>query len=160
MMNKPMRFELYTDKTIAQCVRLINERLLLKETKSRPAIDGWVDKSGRFSISMQGRVYKRFNWRTRMRAHIERQAGLSVVQGVVPSGLSPNGIRLVVAGFVIFAVYLLSQQQVVAAIVLGFITFGITIPLQGDYKNHDLLLYELERTLEAKPAPPKKPAKK
>ena len=37
-----MQFVLYTEKTVAQSLTAINERMHVKETSTRPALDGWV----------------------------------------------------------------------------------------------------------------------
>ena len=44
-----MRFILYSEKTVAQCLTSINARMHVKGSGSRPTLDGWVEKNGAFS---------------------------------------------------------------------------------------------------------------
>src|SRR5450432_3119094 len=66
-----VRFVLYSEKTVAQCLTAINARMHVKESSSRPALDGWVEKSGAFSISMSLKVIGKFSRRTVLKARVE-----------------------------------------------------------------------------------------
>ncbi|MEP7293329.1 MAG: hypothetical protein ABI835_16215, partial [Chloroflexota bacterium] len=86
-----MRFVLYSEKTVTQCMSAVNERMHAKETSTRPALDGWVEKSGTFSISLSAPVIGKFRRRTALTAKVERQSGITVIEGSVPSGASREG---------------------------------------------------------------------
>ena len=150
-----MRFVLFTDKSTAQCMRDLNDRLEAKGTKSRPELDGWIKKGGTFSISVTLPVFGKFNRTTRLKAQSERESGVTVIRGSVSEGVTPKWQRII---FILLglacALMLISGQGVlaIAAFVLGLATF---IPMMGDYKNSDVLLIELERVLKASPKPPK-----
>jgi len=153
-----MRFILYTDKTVSQCLSALNERMQQKGTKSRPEIDGWIEKSGQFSISVSQPVLGRFPRSTRLNADIQREKGITVIRGSVSDGVNPFWLRVlgVVVG-IIALVMVLNNQAMLAVITLIFAAIAY-VPLRGDYINSDLLLIEVERTLKANPKPPKNTA--
>jgi hypothetical protein len=151
-----MRFVLYTDKTIAQCLRELNERMQAKPTKSRPEIGGWIRKDGSFMLSLTGPVIGRFRRTTRLSAEMERDRGTTVIRGAVSDGLSPFWLRLLYIGLIVVILMLIVVGEpgyAVLAAVFGLVAY---IPLRGDYINSDLLLIEIERNLKASPKPPKK----
>lgn len=151
-----MRFVLYTDKTIAQCLRELNERMQVKGTKSRPEINGWIEKEGVFSISVTAPVIAKINRTTHLNARLERDKGVTVIRGYVSDGVSPYWtfilaivMILVMAGFV----YIDRPIYALLTLLFGLAAF---IPMRGDYVNSDVLLIEVERTLKASPRPPKR----
>lgn len=152
-----MRFQLYTEKTIAQCSAAINERLHQKGTATRAALDGWVEKGGAFSISMTAPVARSFTRTTRLSGRMQRKAGITIVAGTVPGGVDARG-RLVVylamaaAALVFFA----SGNPVVA---LLFVPLGalLYLPMKGDHAQSAVLISELQKTLKARTTPPKAP---
>ncbi len=150
-----MQFVLFTDKTVNQCMRALNERMQAKPTSSRPEIDGWVEKSGRFSLAMTSPVLGKFRRRTRLRATAERENGTTIIRGFVPNGVSQRGLHVIFGVLELIAASLISRGNTVMAAFLVVVGVGLCVPLIGDYRNHDILLYELEKTLKAKPTPPK-----
>ena len=155
-----MRFELYTDKTVAQCLTAINARMQAKETSTRPAIDGWVEKGGAFSISTSTRVVGRFNRRTHLSARLERENGVTVIRGNVATGVDRQGQALVFIALGLMVVLFASGGNVAPALVLLPLAAYLYIPMKGDYINSDVLLTELQRLLKAKSSPPKKTSEK
>ncbi|MFW5692467.1 MAG: hypothetical protein ACOCX3_03865 [Chloroflexota bacterium] len=151
-----MRFTLYTEKTPAQCLRDLNERMQAKPTKTNPELGGWIDKKGRFSITLSSRVFGRIPRTTRLSARLERERGVTVIEGYVSDGLSPEWLRnlsvilLVVVGALIF-----SGEPMLAlfTLLLGIVA---AVLLYGDWINSDVLLKTVEKTLKADPKPPKK----
>lgn len=151
-----MRFVLYTDKTVSQCLKDLNERMQAKPTKTRPELKGWIEKEGAFSISLTGPVLGKINRTTRLRAHLEREKGTTIIRGAVSDGVGPFWT------FVLFIVMVLVAGGFVLAgkpfygvltVLFGLVAF---IPMRGDYVNSDRLLIEIERLFKASPRPPKK----
>ena len=154
-----MRFVLFTDKSVKQCTSAINERLQTKGTKTRPELDGWIEKGGKFSLAVTSKVARRFSRTTRLSGKAEKEGTSTVIRGHVSGGVSPQGLRMLFAGLVIVVVLLfISGNQMI-----GFLTViagGFAyVPLWGDYVNSEILLIEVERTLKASPTRPKVPTK-
>lgn len=151
-----MRFVLYTDMTVPQCMRALNERMQAKPTKARPELQGWVEKKGAFSISLSSKVAGRFSRTTRLSAQAERESGVTIIRGYVSDGMSPVWLRVVMIIVGIVALGLLASGDPMLAVVIVLFAGLAYIPLRGDYVNSDLLLIEVERTLKATPKVPKK----
>jgi hypothetical protein len=149
-----LRFVMYTEKSVAQTMRAINDRLQTGGTKAR-TFDGWVEKSGRFAFSVTTSVHGRFKRKTVMRGQAEREGGITVVRGDVPGGLSRNRQLIVFAAMIVIALLLLSQGGALVAIVILLCAAALSIPLQGDFDNSEVLLTDLQRTLKARFTPPK-----
>lgn len=152
-----MQFVLYSDMTVAQCMNALNERMQAKGTKSRPELNGWIEKKGAFSISVSSKVMGRFNRRTRLSGHARRDKGMTVIQGSVSDGVNPGALRIVGIALAVTVVmlFLIGEPMLgLLTIIFGAIAY---VPLRGDYVNSDLLLIEVERTLKATPKPPKRP---
>jgi hypothetical protein len=152
-----LRFVMYTDKTVSQAMSAINERLHAPPSKSRPQLDGWVEKNGRFAISTSSKLRWRFSRRTHLYGKAERQSGVTVIEGNVPGGVSHEGQAvifgaLLLVGLLIFFI----QGNALFAIVAVMVGMALFIPLRGDYHNSEILLSELQKTLNARLTPPKK----
>jgi hypothetical protein len=146
---------MYTDSSVAQAMKAINDRLHVPGTKSRPQIDGWVEKNGSFAMSVNTSVYRRFHRKTFLRAKAERQGGTTVVTGTVPGGLPRNRQIIIFVMMVILGLALLSQGNAILAFVAIAAGAALAIPLQGDYHNSEILLTELQKALKARFAPPR-----
>lgn len=151
-----MRFVMYTDKNVAQAMSAINERLHVPGTKSRPQLDGWVEKSGRFAIGVTTTVRWRFDRRTYLYGKAERQGGITIVEGTVSGGVGRDGQIVVFAALLVIALLTLSQGNAILAIVAVLAGLALFIPMRGDYNNSEILLSELQKALNAKFTPPKK----
>jgi len=152
-----VRFVLYTDKTVSQCMSALNERLHTKGTGSRPTLDGWVEKGGRFSLAMSSKVARRFTRKTQLRGEIKREDGVTVIQGDVPSG-APRRAQLIIYGaLVIVGILLLAGGNAVLAIVTALAGAYLYVPLTGDHHNSAILVSEVQRALKARQTPPRKP---
>lgn len=150
-----MRFIMYTDKTVPQTMRAINERLHVAGTKSRPQLDGWVEKSGRFAIAVTTTVHGRFRRKTTLQGQAERDGSVTVIRGNVPDGLPRNQQLWVIGIMILVGLLALTQGNAIFAIIAVMVGGAITIPLQGDFDNSEYLLTELQRALKAKFTPPK-----
>ena len=151
-----MRFVLYTELTVSQCMRALNERMELKPTKTRPEIKGWTKKDGQFSIAVTLPVLVRIKRTTRMSGSATREAGSTVIRGYVSDGVSPQWQRIIFVVLLLMCLAMLVAGQpflALASLVVGAATF---IPLIGDYRNSDVLLIDVERLLKASPKPKKK----
>jgi hypothetical protein len=154
-----VRFVLYTDKSIPQSTSALNERLHQPKTRSSPALDGWVEKNGRFSLALTTPVIAQFTRTTRLHGQLRRENGQTIIQGDVPDGAGPQGQVMVLIGIGLVALFVLLQQQAVLAILAVLAGAALYIPMRGDYDNSDRLLLEVERALKASPKPPKVAAK-
>lgn len=141
-----LHFTYYSEKTVSQCMLALNERLHQKNGR----LDGWVEKSGHFSISVSTTVLRRFTRTTRLSGQVVKEGGVTVVRGYVSDGADPRnryviyGILVVVGVLLALAGYLLFGLLAIAAIV------PLNIPLEGDYLNSQTLSSEVQRTLKAK----------
>jgi hypothetical protein len=151
-----MRFVLFTDKTVSQCTSAINERINAKGSKSRPELDGWIEKGGIFSVSVTSNVFRRFPRTTRLSAKAERDGKITIIRGAVAGGIGPKGLRILVVFLLIVSMAIMISGQPMLTLVV-FIVGGLALlPLHGDYINSEILLIEVERALKASPIPPKK----
>lgn len=141
-----MQFVYYSEKTVSQCMLALNERLHQKSGK----LNGWVEKNGRFSLSVSTTVLRRFSRTTELNAKVEKENGITVVRGFVSDGADPRNryiiyaILLGVGGLLAVAGFLLPGLVAIAAIL------PLNIPLEGDYLNSQTLTSEVQRTLKAK----------
>lgn len=153
-----MRFVLYSEKTVAQCLTAINARMHVKATSTRPALDGWVEKSGTFSISMTETIVGKFSRRTALQAKVEREGGITIIRGSVPSGVNREGQAVVFVALALVALTIIGSGNVLVGLLLIPIAAYLYIPLHGDYLNSAVLVDEVEKTLKAKAKPPRKTA--
>lgn len=154
-----MKFTLFTEKTVSQCMSAINERMQAKPTSSRPGLDGWVEKSGRFAMAATYMVAGRFARKTVLKAEAERQSGVTTITGNVPSGAAPKQQIIIFVAVLLVALLLLTRGLAVPAIIIFLAGLVLQVPLMGDYNNSILLVNELRKTLKAKDTPPKKKGK-
>ncbi|MFN8565559.1 MAG: hypothetical protein U0703_28895 [Anaerolineae bacterium] len=150
-----MRFVLYTDKSVAQCMTAVHERMQVKATAARPAFDGWVEKGGAFALSLTTPVIGKFTRRTTLQAQVERESGITVVRGSVSSGASREGQAVVFVALVLVALTIIGSGNVLLGLLLLPVAAYLYIPLHGDYQNSGVLLDEIQKVLKAKPTPPK-----
>ncbi len=150
-----MQFTLYTEQTIAQCLSALNERMHLKPTASRPALDGWLEKSGAFSLGVSSVVVGRFNRSTYLRGKLERQSGYTVIHGSVSGGASHRDKLVIFVTLALIAAALALRGSVTLALVVAPIAAALYIPLTGDHQNSETLIGELQKTLKARGTPPK-----
>jgi hypothetical protein len=137
----------------------LNERLHQKSGK----LDGWVEKSGNFSISVSTTVLRRFSRSTRLHGHVEKENGVTVVRGYVSDGADPNNRYIIYGILVLLGVLLALAGYLLIGLIVLAIILPLNIPLEGDYINSGTLTGEVQRTLKAKaslPAAMRKPAAK
>lgn len=151
-----MRFVMYTEKTVAQCAAAIRERLEVKETASRPAMQGWVNKSGEFSISVTSNVIWNFSRRTNLSGKAERESGITVIRGLVADGVGREGQLVIFVALVLVGFILMARGNALLAILAVGAGAVLYIPLVGDRQNSEVLMKELRTILKAKDRPPKK----
>lgn len=150
-----MRFVLYSDKTVSQCLTALNERLQAPAAANRPALSGWIEKSGRFSIGLKTIVLGTFTRTTHLDGTIERENGSTVIRGSVPDGVAPTGQMIILLAMIAVGLLIMVQGKALLGIIAMIIGTAIYIPIRGDYENSDRLLMEVEKTLKADPKPPK-----
>jgi hypothetical protein len=150
-----LRFVLFTNLTVSQCMKSLHERLDAKPTKSRPALDGWIEKKGRFSVTITTPVVGRFKRTTRLNAEAARESGMTVIRGYVSDGVSPRWQRVLFGVLVVATILMVLSNQILLAVAVLVLGAAMYIPMMGDYKNSDLLLIEVEKAFKASPYPPK-----
>lgn len=153
-----MRFVYYTDKTVAQSMAAITERLHAKTSKG--VIDGWADKNGRFSISITAPVVGKLTRHTVLTGRAERENGVTVVRGNVPSGVAPNERRIAYALLAVGALFSIASGNILFTVLLIPATALLYITMHGDYENHQQLVGDVRRILKATEKPPKSLAAK
>ncbi len=134
----------------------LNERIQYKGSSSRPAMDGWVEKGGKFSLALTTTVAGRFSRTTRLRGIVKQEDKVTVIRGTVPDGVDQQGLIMVVAGVAIATVVMLLNGRPILSIVTIIIGAAMCIPLIGDNRNSEVLMQDLEKTLKAKATPPRK----
>lgn len=148
-----MHFELYSPKTIKQINTELTARMAERGTRSRPAIQGVVEKTGAIYWSTQT-VLLGITRTTRLRATLEKAKDVTIIRGYVSEGIQPQKVYVVMAALAAIGLLLALQGQVV----LGLIVFGVSVvayvPLVGDYRNSHYMLRELKRVTAAKDKPP------
>lgn len=150
---------MYTDKTVPQAMSAINARLHAPAGRGRPQLDGWVEKSGRFALTVTTEVRWGLRRRTTLYGRAERRDGATVIEGTVPGGASRQGQAVVFGALALIAVLGMVNGNAVLALVALAAGFGFYIPLQGDYANSEILLSELQKTLKAQFTPPRREGK-
>ena len=151
-----LRFTLFTEKSVSQCMRTLQERMEVKATKTRPAINGWAErKTGKFSITVTLPVFWRIKRTTRLNGEAKRERGVTVIDGYVSDGVSPHWQRILFGVLFIVCVLLIVTGQALLAVLSLVVGVAAFVPMIGDYKNSDVLLIEVERHLKASPNPPK-----
>lgn len=148
-----MRFTLYTNKTIKECVGALNERFKEKETKARPAVSGEVDSEGNF-VWLTRRTVWGITRQTRMKGHLKRENNSTVIYGFVHEGIAPKQIYVVIGGGLLIAALFFFSGQGLSGILLGIISVLVYPYFVGDYHNSQYLLKELKKTLNGKDKPP------
>jgi hypothetical protein len=147
-----MKFLLYTDKPIPQCMSALSDRF-----HGASKIDGYVDKTNkRFSMVMSTKILKRFERRTRLMGQLESGDGGTLIRGSVPSGVTRDRLYAVMA-FMVLTVLLMIfvLRNAVGAVLIGLAGAYICVLLEGDALNGEALIREVKRILNAKDAPPK-----
>lgn len=148
-----MRFVLYTEKTVAQCMSAITERLHTRS--SRGQIDGWTDKGGKFSLALTAPVLRSLKRRTVLTARAERENGVTVIRGDVPSGAGPRERAVVYGALAIGALILIGAGQILLSVLILPAALLLYLPMKGDHDNHQTLVGDVQRTLKARSTPPK-----
>jgi hypothetical protein len=149
-----VQFVLYTEQTVAQALTALNARMQAKPSSSRPALDGWVEKNGAFSLGVTSLVAGRFNRTTFMRGRLEREGGMTVIKAQVSRGATRENMIVIFAVIAIVALMLVAMGSTWMGLLLLPIGAALYIPLAGDAFNSDLLIGELQKTLKAKDTPP------
>jgi len=149
-----VRFKLYTEISVRECMMALTERMEQKPTKTRPELDGYVEKGGRFLLAVTLPVAKRFQRTTRMRGQAERDNGLTIIEGYVSAGVARQRIGIIIGAVACVALIMLVNGSTLLAMMTGFLGMALYIPLVGDYNNSEILLKELKKATKAKDKPP------
>ncbi len=153
-----MRFILYSERPVAECVKALSERLQQSATATRPALDGYADKSGRFALGLTSEVFGRLSRKTWLEGTLTKESGATVIRGSVPDGATPQRQRYISYAMPAVGIFLALNGAWLLAAMAVILMAVVLATLKGDYYNGDRLLLEIERLLKASPKPPKKPA--
>ncbi|MCC6616694.1 MAG: hypothetical protein IT320_24685 [Anaerolineae bacterium] len=148
-----MRVVFFTDKTVAQCMTALHERL---QSRSSRSLEGWVEKNGNFELSIASPVIGKVTRRTYLRGKVEREGGLTQVKVDVSSGADRRGQIIIFIACALVAVALMANGAITVALLAVAAGGALYIPLAGDNKNSPLLINEVQRTLKATTKRPKK----
>ena len=157
-----MRFTLYSEKPVAECAKALVERLGQSATSTRPKLEGYADKSGKFALGLSSNVLGGCARKTWMEGVISKESGATVIRGTVPDGATPQRQRYIMIAIPVIGLFLAVNGALMLAFMAVVLMLIVLVTLRGDYYNGDRLLLEIERLLKATPKPPKKaaPAKK
>jgi hypothetical protein len=144
-----LRFTYYSDKTAAQCVSALNERL-----RAKRSLEGRVEKNGRFVLTTTCRVMRRFKRATRLEGIIERESGVTVIKGSVPDGVNPKQRVIIFGALLLAGIFIILSGSLLPGLIILLLPPALNIPLAGDYRNSRVLIGEVQRTLKAKRTPP------
>lgn len=147
-----MRFDIYTEKTVAQCLSALNARM-----QAKSGMDGWVEKKGAFAIAITSPVIGRFQRRTTLYGTLEKRDNYTVVHANVSTGADQGGIIFMIGAVILISIALFASGNAMLALPLIPIAAYLYIPMRGDHENSEVLISDLLRTLKAKNTPPKKP---
>lgn len=150
-----MDFTLYSEKSAADCIKALSDRLLQSETPTRPALNGSVNKNGKFRLTLRQKVLAGITHETWIEGEISKEQNITLIRGRVPDGAPPDRQRLVAIAIPVSGVIMLLREQAVMAVVVMGLLMLWFIMLRGDYMGSDRLLLELEKNLKASPKPPK-----
>ncbi len=153
-----MRFVLYSEKPLAECVKTLSERIAQSPTATRPALEGYAEKSGKFALGLSSTVFARFSRKTWLEGSISKDGGGTVIRGEVPDGANPQRQKYILYAIPATGLFLALNGAWLFAAAAVVLMGVVLITLRGDYYNGDRLLVEIERLLKASPKPPKKPA--
>lgn len=150
-----MEFVLYSEKTVAACMSALTDRL--QGSSGKHKLDGWIEKSGKFALSLESSVMPRISdkltRRTELRARIEKENGQTVIRGSVPDGVTPIARAWIYAALILLGIMMILADQLMIALALIPVGIVLYFPTKGDYVNSDLLIGEVQRTLKAKFTP-------
>ncbi len=150
-----MRAVYYTEKTVAQCMSALTERL---NTKGGRRLEGWVEKSGHFELSIATPIVGKLSRRTYLRGKAERDGGITKLSLHVSSGADRRGQLIIFFACALVAITLFAAGQIVFGLLIVVCGAALYIPLAGDQRNSPILINEVQRTLKASAKPPKKPS--
>lgn len=153
-----MRFTLYSEKPVAECVKALTERLGQSVTATRPKLEGYAEKSGKFALALSSHVPGGFSRKTWLEGTMSKEAGVTVIRGSVPDGATPQRQRYIMIATPAVGLFLAATGALMLAFMAVALMLIVLATLRGDYTNGDRLLLEIERLLKANPKAPKKAA--
>ena len=104
-----MRFRLQTEMTVRQCMAAIIERMEQAPTKTRPELNGHIEKDGKFTLSVTSEIADSFKRTTRLYGTAEQTGKVTVIEGYVSAGVPQNRIWIVIAAVVFVGLTMFSN---------------------------------------------------
>jgi hypothetical protein len=143
-----VNFVYYTEMSVAECRKAMNARLGAKIKGEE--LEGWFHTDGSFSIGIASAVAGRFKRKTFLVGKVERNGGVTVINGRVADGVPREGQLVIFAAFGLLAIALILGGQALPALLLVPLALALYIPMRGDHFNSAILMNEMQRTLKAK----------
>jgi hypothetical protein len=143
-----VNFVYYTEMSVAECRKAMNARLGAKIRGEE--LEGWFHTDGSFSIGIASAVAGRFKRKTFLAGKVERNGGVTVINGRVADGVPREGQVVIFAAFGLLALALLLGGQALPALLLVPLSLALYIPMRGDHHNSAILMGEMQRTFKAK----------
>ncbi|MGB1285478.1 MAG: hypothetical protein ACPG7F_03000 [Aggregatilineales bacterium] len=126
-----------------------------KPTKTRPAMDGWIEKGGKFSLGVSCKVGGRFRRKTRLQAQLEREKGVTIIRGYVPHGADNRGVMIILGAMFLVGLLIAINGSTMLGLLAVLLGGAIYVTMTGDSMNSETLMKEVRKLLKAKDKPPK-----
>ena len=149
-----MRFRLYSEMTVRQCMTALIERMEQAPTKTRHELNGHIEKDGKFTLLLTSQVANSFNRTTRLYGTAQREGEMTIIEGYVSAGVPRSRIGIVIAAVVFVGLIMFTNGNSLLGLATIFMGFALYIPLVGDYNNSEILLKELKRITKGKDKSP------
>jgi hypothetical protein len=125
-------------------------------TRTKHQIKGRIRDDNQFLLKVTTPVTAAFNRTTKMRAAIERNKGMTIIEGSVSAGVPQDRISVVIGSVLMVAIMMLLLGNFFISFGIALIGFALYIPLVGDYNNRTILMKELKKVTKASERPIKK----
>ena len=144
--------DLYTDKNLQDCQTALIERMHARPTKTRPLIDGWINKDGTFLLWMTGNVYGPIDIRTRYNGVIIEDTASNSTLIVVRLPWSGDASQTLVIIFasVLLAIIVATSGNFVGGFVVLLIGVALILVLRTNTANNDIFVKTIKQTLRAR----------
>ncbi len=128
-------------------------RMEARPTKRRPALDGYIEKGGKFSLAITRKIGI-FPRRTRLRATVSRSSGITTIDGFVSGGAPPERVRVMLIAIAALGIMMLLNGNAVLSLMTLVVGVVLYVSLTADYNSSEKLLKAVRSSCKAKDKPP------
>lgn len=128
-------------------------RMEARPTKRRPALDGYIEKGGKFSLAITRKIGI-FPRRTRLRATVSRSSGITTIDGFVSGGAPPERVRVMLIAIAALGIMMLLNGNAVLSLLTLVVGVVLYVSLTADYNSSEKLLKAVRSSCKAKDKPP------